>query len=52
MAFYESVVITRPELTESQIENLISVDWMPFVFLIIFILMKLNPNTYQCNFDS
>ena len=24
MAFYESVIITRPELTESQIENLIS----------------------------
>ena len=24
MAFYESVVIARPELTESQIENLIS----------------------------
>ena len=24
MAFYESVVITRPELTESQIENLIN----------------------------
>ena len=22
MAFYESVVITRPELTESQVENL------------------------------
>jgi small subunit ribosomal protein S6 len=24
MAFYESVVITRPELTESQVENLIN----------------------------
>ena len=24
MAFYESVVIARPELTESQIENLIN----------------------------
>ena len=24
MAFYESVVITRPELTESQIEQLIN----------------------------
>ena len=24
MAFYESVVITRPELTETQIDNLIN----------------------------